>query len=165
MTPLKERLADTLYALCVALCSACATAPKHIDVSVNVAPDTVRLLETADGVILRADAVVSNGESYPVYIVGCGPAAERQIGESWKEVFSPVCATSGNRLAEPKSAMTVSVMLYGFTKPGLAPRLDPLAQPGLYRFVFQVSQAGREDGPTEPQKSFRLVSRTFMVTR
>lgn len=144
--------------------TACATSQLRPAVNIRVASDIVHLRKFDQGASLDINAFIENQESRPIYLVGCWPGAEREIGGTWAEVFSPVCLQSRTQEIAPGGSSTIPVHLYGYTAGQLLPRLDPRAQPGLYRLIFSLTTDPPNGGNrvTSP-KTVRLTSSTFVV--
>lgn len=160
------RSSRLLFALLVAMwAAACASSQSPLAIRIRVVEDTVLLQRNAEGASFDARAVVNNRGSIPLYLVGCGPSAERDINGAWTAVFNPVCLDGGTSwMAAPRDSTVVPVTLYGFTSENHLPRLDPLAEPGRYRLVFYV--ATRRDpstGLTSPSSAQRIASSPFVL--
>lgn len=149
----------------IASADACAARHRPLSVRIRVVGDTISLRQFAEGVSLDAKALVENQESHSVYIVGCWPSAERDIGGAWTQVFAPVCVDGRTHEIAAAASAVIPITLYGFTATNMLPRLDPRAEPGKYRLIFSVTAATPDPstGLTSPRSATRVTSVPFMV--
>src|SRR5665647_572960 len=115
--------------------AACARYTAPALVAIRVVGDTAVLKSNPQGASFQAQAVVHNLGVRTIYVVGCGPSAEREINGEWTSVFSVACIGGPTLVAAPGDSAVIPVTLYGYTG-GSLPRLDPRATPGRYRLVF-----------------------------
>jgi hypothetical protein len=119
----------------------CASSPRHLAISIRVTADTVLLRRYSEGASFNTRVIVQNKESRPLYVVGCGPTAERDVAGTWTQVFTSVCMQELSYRVAPKDSTLFPVTVYGSSAVNTAPRVDPRAEPGRYRLVFGVTAA------------------------
>jgi hypothetical protein len=145
-----------------AICMGCASSNQSLSVAIRASRDSVPLVTNTQGVSFSVPAIVRNNEARAVFVTGCGPAAEREIDGKWVVVFSPVCMQGLAVQVSAGDSAVIPVTLYGYSAAGLLPRLDPRAQPGNYRLIFDVSTM--DNGSTSPAGSQRIASAPFFIT-
>jgi hypothetical protein len=147
----------------VALSLACASHSVPLMVGIKTTADTVALQHNLDDTFFTTTAVVHNRDSRPVALVGCYPAAERNIDGQWTMVFLPGCIADAFVPIAPGDSAMVPVALWGYTAEGKWPKLDPRAQPGNYRLVFFVKLVHSYDTPASPSGSEEVRSAVFVL--
>ncbi len=158
------RLNSALVLLVLFLMDAagCAGRQQWSAVSIRVIGDTALLQRTANSSSFHITVIIRNDSPQPLYGGGCGPDAERKIGEKWVTVWTPVCADGLVATLQPGDSAVVPVMVLGFTRPNAIPQLDPRFGPGLYRLVFKLALERRGGNSPMPKFHFRR-STTFVV--
>jgi hypothetical protein len=158
------RPVDTLFPLLVAVVvGSCATHTPPLAVAIHSLKDTVVFQRDPGATSFNVTAVVQNRDSRPVYVVGCGPSAQRDIGGTWTTVFIPACIQGSSWMVPSGDSVMIPVILYGFTTANMLPRLDSRAGPGRYRLLFSVAPTAPSLGPTSPSSVQQVASSPFIL--
>jgi hypothetical protein len=136
--------------------ASCASSFARLPVKIRLLEDTVHLRRYPEGMSFEARAIVANRGSRTLYVVGCGPSAERDINGTWTPVFTPTCIHEMLQLAEANDSIIIPVKLFGFTASKKLPRLDRHAEPGRYRIIFYVTAT--PPSPSRPASSVRPIA-------
>lgn len=155
-------LLTTTFALVGPLFMGCASSSRPLSVAIQPLKDSVPLVRNPEAASFQISVVVRNNESRPIYLVGCGPSAEREIGGSWTTVFNPSCLTPNTKTVSANDSVEIPVLLYGYTNGG--PTLDPRALPGRYRLIFYVQVQDPSSGALSPFGGEKIPSTPFVLT-
>jgi hypothetical protein len=119
-------------------------------------------MSIAHGLSFSVPVVISNNDSRALYVGGCGPSAERDIGGQWTTVFSPACIGDQVWKVDAGDSIVIPVTLYGYTADAMLPRVDvDKAQAGVYRLIFYVDTQDPTGTSTSPSQTQKVASEPF----
>lgn len=121
-----------------AICGCAGTGPLNA-VSVVALDDTATLQTDQTMTGFQTSVQLRNGGARAVYVAGCGPDAEKQVGSKWVRVWTPVCGGALWRALGPRDSITVPVRISAFINGNGYPQLDPGFSPGIFRLIFRVA--------------------------
>jgi hypothetical protein len=145
--------------------SGCALARSKPAVMVLTREDTVSFQRDPRVTLFRVTGVVHNLDSRVLYLVGCGPSAQRQISGEWVTLYAPLCFLTEHTVrVAPGDSAVVPFTGPGYTDESTYPRLDPRMVSGLYRLVFNAVVGEPTYDVTPPASQlYKLPSRPFQV--
>lgn len=152
-------------ALLLVLTGACARTPDAVTARIRIAEDSTALLLTPEVGSFKVTAAVTNEDSRTIYLGGCGPQAQRQIGTEWQTVWTGMCVGApGMTAIQPGDSLKFPVAIVGFRQPNRVPAFDPRITTGTYRLLFGLAAAAGGTEPISvkwyPSTSFILVDTT-----
>jgi hypothetical protein len=147
------------------LAGACARIPEAVAARIRIAEDSTVLVLTPESGSFRVTAAVTNEGSRTIYLGGCGPQAQRQIGTEWQTVWTGMCvAAPGMTAIEPGDSLKFPVVIAGSRLPNRVPSFDSRITSGTYRLLFGLAGAVGGTEPVAvkwyPSTSFILVDTT-----